>query len=88
MKIQPDHYAHMRDAIKATADALPSGTIADFRRRLTLAGREGCDVEMRIRWDLCRLAGLIPYLCSTIYDYADDSHIDTALRAIVRELKL
>lgn len=43
--------------------------------------------DKRYRWDLCYHAGLTPWICDTIYPYANDTHIDTALRAIVAPLK-
>jgi len=36
----------------------------------------------RYRWDMARNAGLMPFICDTLYKYCDDSHIDTALRQI------
>ncbi len=51
------------------------------------------DLEMRYRWDLFAMAGYnlpAPYTTVTsylkLYDYLDDKHIDTALRAIVPAL--
>ena len=41
----------------------------------------------RHRWDLLRYAGLTLWMCDVLYVYLNDSHIDTALRAIVPDLK-
>ena len=46
------------------------------------------NIDKRLRWDLTRAAGLTPYICSELYPYLDDTHIDTALRSIVKELSL
>ena len=81
MKIQPDHYAHMRDAI----EALPRDAVVAHKAALENDPRVK-DLGMRYRWDLLHAARLTPWLCDTIYPYANDTHIDTALRAIVNEL--
>lgn len=39
----------------------------------------------RYRWDLSYAAKLSPFISSVIYKYADDSHVDTALKKIVKE---
>ena len=36
----------------------------------------------RYRWDLLYGAKLSHWICENVYDYLDDSHIDTAVRAI------
>lgn len=79
MRILPDHYAHMLAACRATIEASAPAAIAAF-----IADKS----PKRIRWDLSYAAGLTPYFCDTVYTYADDTHIDTALRAIARELNL
>ena len=48
--------------------------------RVTLRAK---DLDMRYRWDLLR-ASRFP--TTSLYSYLDDTHIDTALRAIVRSL--
>ena len=44
------------------------------------------DVEKRVRWDAFRHAGYAGIL-SELYEYLDDTHIDTALRSIMSEIK-
>jgi hypothetical protein len=44
------------------------------------------DWEKRYRWDLCHASGLTSWICKELYPYANDSHIDTALKAIMKEL--
>ena len=34
----------------------------------------------RYRWDVARKAGLIQFFCDVIYKYANDDHIETALK--------
>lgn len=81
MKIQRDHFEHMRQAIAA----LPIATVERARYDATHDPRVK-DPATRFRWDLFHHAGLTRFACDSLYPYADDSHIDTALRAIVREL--
>jgi len=88
MKVLPAHYAHMRQAMQAKLATLPEGKFAAYcdtvRCHYHAAGAG--DAEKRIRWDLASAAGLTPYFCSEIYQYADDSHIDTELIRIIRDL--
>jgi hypothetical protein len=83
MKIQPEHYTIMHDAIAA----LPRDAVAAHKAGLVNDPRVK-DLGKRFRWDLLNAAHLIPFVCDTIYSYANDTHIDTALRAIVTELEI
>lgn len=82
MKIKPEHYT----AIKSI--------IGSFEREQVLAYKAlklGKDPERRFRWDLftfARRSGAEKIVMDDIYRYANDNHLDTALRAIVRELGL
>jgi len=72
MKIKPEHIAHMRAALAAN------------RLAPTLAEYIGIGLSpKRWRWDLAYMAGLTPWICDTIYCYANDDHIVTALRHIL-----
>jgi hypothetical protein len=42
--------------------------------------------DKRYRWDLVYMAGGTRFICDALYPYLDDSHIDTALRSIVKPL--
>jgi hypothetical protein len=42
--------------------------------------------DKRYRWDLAYMAGCTRFICDALYPYLDDSHIDTALRSIVKPL--
>lgn len=46
------------------------------------------DIEKRLRWDLSYAAGLTTFFCDNIYKYADDTHIDTALRSVMKQLNI
>ena len=43
--------------------------------------------DRRYRWDLTYTPACTRLICSTLYKYCEDSHIDTALRAIVKPLR-
>lgn len=75
LKITPEHVAHIAAAIA------PFDT-DDRRAEYKAAGFS----DTRYAFDLLYLAKLSPWLCNTIYRYADDSHIGSALRSIVRPL--
>lgn len=84
MKVTDEHRAHMRDCIREYVDAQKAAGNPSRESEWIAAGMSG----RRYRWDIVRAAGLIPYICNTLYRYANDTHIDTALRVIVRELEL
>ena len=75
MKITTEHLDYMRAAIE------PHDT---EERRATYKAQGMSD--RRYRWDLSYKAGLSAWMASTVYQYANDEHIDTALRAIVAPL--
>lgn len=81
MKIQPEHYAYIRDALAA----LGAETVNTTREFIAQEGKAK-NPEMRLRWDLSYRANLSRWFCDNVYSYANDDHIDTALRAIMREL--
>jgi hypothetical protein len=75
MKIKPEHFEYMRAAL-VNFDT-------DFHRsRYEAAGLS----TRRFQWDAMRAAGLIPWVCDTLYPYANDEHIQTALNRIIRPL--
>ena len=84
MKIKPEHLAHLQAAITPLDTA--------ERRHHYLEGRfpnadKVRELNKRYRWDLMHSAGLTDWLCKTVYQYAHDDHVDSALRSIVRDLK-
>ena len=84
MKVKPEHYAVLRDALRPL---VTSKAFADYRERLKEDGIK--DPEMRARWDaLWAVSSDLPpnFISGVLYAYCDDSHVDTALRAIVKEL--
>lgn len=81
MKLKPEHYAHIRDSIKAAVEKhnLPKEEVYTVQNNLS---------SKRYRWDLLWAAKLSVWISDNIYSYANDDHIDTALRNIIRELQL
>lgn len=88
LKIKEHHYdyilEHMRSRVNELGPKLLVGYAAMLR---TVADVK--DVQKRLRWDLFSTS--IPdrgNLCKELYEYMNDSHIDTALRNIMAELGL
>ena len=83
MKIKPQHYNHMLEAMRPFTDK----AVAHAEYLKTTTERVPKDPAMRLRWDWFWAAGLMEYGRDTLYENGiNDDHIDTALRSIVREL--
>lgn len=80
MKIRKEHLETMKAAIAPLAPLFPAHVEA-----IKAEGKSN-DVAKRLRWDAARAANLIPFFCNTVYLYANDDHIDTALRFVMREV--
>jgi hypothetical protein len=76
MKIKPEDYATLRAMIEPVMARV---SVAQYRA----VHPEFSD--KRIRWDYFHAAGqpALRFLCDTLYLYMNDSHMDTALKAIV-----
>ena len=72
MKITKEHYTHLARAMESKMEQYPRKSLSKVS-------------DKRYGWDMLHESGLTPWVCSTLYDYLDDTHIDTALRKIVRE---
>jgi hypothetical protein len=77
MKITVEHYAYIAHALDA---------IKPIILEMIPAYKAVGHTDKRIRWDAMRLADLGPFLCDTIYSYANDDHMDTALRQYFSKL--
>jgi len=77
MKITKQHYEHIVNALDSIKPL-----ILDARPKYQSAGLS----DKRLRWDAARKAGLITWLCDNVYSYANDDHIDTALRQYFNKL--
>jgi hypothetical protein len=71
MKIKREHVDYIRTAICRDSKA---PTLDEYKTN-------GLS-EKRWRWDLTYRAGLTKWICDNIYPYANDEHLDTALRHI------
>lgn len=85
MKITAEHREHMKQAMQARLASYPPESHTAYLESIQKDPRVK-DWEKRYRWDLCYAAGLTPWICETLYSYANDSHIDTALKAIMKEI--
>lgn len=79
MKIKPEHYAIMRERIAAIYVNVPSVSYYETLPHVK-------DAAKRRRWDASYLAKLSTFFNLEVYRYANDEHIDTALRAVLAEL--
>lgn len=83
MKIKPEHYKVMKDAIDSLLASHPH-LVDDYKYGRFHNSTKVTDLNKRFRWDLlwicCAGGNFIP---DVIYPYANDTHIDTALRNIV-----
>lgn len=79
MKIKPEHLAIIRERIAAIYVNVPSVSYYEGRPHVK-------DPAKRRRWDAAYLAKLSTFFNLEVYRYADDDHIDTALRVVMAEL--
>ena len=75
LKLTIEHQEHIRNAI-SKFDTI------DNRFIYVNAGLS----DRRYRWDLLHRAGLGSWLCSNVYSYANDEHVDSLLRKLVKPL--
>lgn len=80
MKITPEHYATMYKAIQSYIDARPG--LKETVIANALDDPRTKDYKKRARWDLCYAAIPSKWICDNLYPYANDDHIDTALKRI------
>lgn len=82
MKITAEHFNHISTAI---SDAFSAADV-DKHREFIIKEGKAKDIEKRLRWDICYATpGLNTWVCDNIYSYADDAHVDTALKAVMRK---
>jgi hypothetical protein len=81
MKMKPEDYAQLEQAIRKVQADYPETMVKDYHN-LNLTSK-------RYRWDMFHIAvrrGYFPRLSTcdagSLYDYCNDDHIDTALRRI------
>tara|TARA_R100000541_G_scaffold43799_1_gene50974 strand:+ start:305 stop:568 length:264 start_codon:yes stop_codon:yes gene_type:complete len=84
MKISDSHY----DLMKKEIDKIWTKEKHDAHLKFVLNEGKAKDVEKRVRWDWMYYAKLTPFVCENLYQYANDKHIDTALRNIILNLNI
>jgi len=83
MKMKPEHYRHMANAIKVLITDRPKD-IADHIKAVVKSGNYK-NLKKRVRWDMHHESNLLRFTCDILYKYLHDDHIDTALRSIMGE---
>lgn len=82
MKIKPEHYKAMKDAIDTLLASHPH-LVDDYKHGRFPRSDRVQDLNKRFRWDLLWMSGRRNWMLDAVYPYANDTHIDTALRNIV-----
>ena len=88
LKIKEHHYTYILVRMKAKVQELGPQRLVEYTAML----RDDMlvtDVQKRLRWDLFRASIANTDLASLyrdLYEYMNDTHIDTALRHIMAEL--
>ena len=76
MKITAQDFETLRGMIEPELVRVP---VAEYRKANPTFS------DKRVRWDYFHVAGrpALSFLCDTLYKYMNDTHMDTALKAIV-----
>ena len=76
MKIKAEHFATLKSLIESVKAQTPVSEYAKANPTFS---------PKRVRWDYYHATGAAgrELLCGTLYQYMNDDHMDTALRAIV-----
>lgn len=85
MKIKPEHLAQLEALMRVGLTRVPSLQAYQACHESIPRIHLSTDRSKRHRWDALHASGANEVL-SDVYRYADDSHIDTALRAIVAKV--
>jgi hypothetical protein len=93
MKINKNDLNNLKQIIKEAVNSIGIENIEGHRenlRKLQIALKPEMDLNKRFRWDLLYSVTYSKRseVINNIYTYANDIHIDTALKTIVRELGL
>lgn len=83
MKIKPEHYDYIKHAI-ANIDSI---ALIAHKQRVIESGKYK-KFAARIMNDCLYFAVGSQWVCDNLYPYIDDTHVQTALRRINKELKL
>ena len=83
MKIKREHY----DIMKQQIAKIWCKEKHESHFQFVVNEGKAKDIRKRVRWDWSYYANLTPFICEKIYPYANDTHLDTALRSIISELE-
>lgn len=81
MKIQPQHFDILKTEINLVLKRYP-GIVEEYETGNFPRADKTKDLQKRFCFDLFYGAGLCSFACNTLYDYLNDDHIYTALKAI------
>lgn len=87
MKMKTEHYATLRAALVPVI----TGEHYEAHREALKSDPRVKDLDKRLRWDalyaVSRTSAVPQGFIGSLYEYLNDDHIDTALRAIVRDVE-
>ncbi len=83
LKMKPQHYQEIKDKIGSIA---PKDVT--YLKNIIWEAQTFKNFERRILWELCYWKIPSAWICSELYPYLDDSHIESALKQIIKELKI
>lgn len=81
MKITAEDYQYLKQKIEPLRSQFPAALEA------YKANPKIKDAHKALRWQALHAAGLTPWVCTALYGYLNDDHIDTALRAVMAEIQ-
>ena len=85
MKITDFDYSYLKSALLEVKDKIPDH-IKFLNQPENLAKIKDFDTRLRWDWFTAAMRGRTSFL-NKMYDYLDDSHIDTALKKIIKEIQ-
>ncbi len=88
MKISDKNYQVLLESARSLHERWPENI--PLHKQKLASDPKVKDVEKRLRWDLLRAIAPPSWVCKHLYDEdgLNDTHIDTALRNVVKELGL
>ena len=84
MKMKPEHFEHIKSEISEVLLKYNTDNklVEEYRQGLYPRADKTKDVQRRFCFDLLHGAGLSSFVCDNLYQYLNDDHIYTALKAI------
>lgn len=87
MKIKTKHYNKLKSLIQDVVNKKTLKVVQDYKLSLKTDDRIK-DLDTRFAFDLYNATGIegLNLVCNEIYKYANDDHLKTALKKIVKEI--